>query len=178
MINSVLIVIFGKLYREISQRLVKFENHRYAQSVENSLINKIYMFEFVNTYISNFVYIFFYQNFFQLQKNMIIVMVLKQILMNSGKYLWLVCKTGKKINNMSNIFDRQLKKAKGLKRADLEMHMNIEKEQHMEKAQTTLVFQYNEAVIQMGFMAFFAVSFPLAPLFSFFTNLLDIRIKL
>ena len=30
----------------------------------------------------------------------------------------------------------------------------------------------------MGFMAFFAVAFPLAPLFSFFTNLLDIKMKL
>ena len=30
----------------------------------------------------------------------------------------------------------------------------------------------------MGFIAFFAVSFPFAPLFSFLTNLLEIKIKL
>ena len=48
----------------------------------------------------------------------------------------------------------------------------------MEHAPTTLVFFYNEAVIQMGFIAFFAVAFPFAPLFSFLTNLLEIKIKL
>ena len=48
----------------------------------------------------------------------------------------------------------------------------------MQAAPKTLVFFYNEAVIQMGFIAFFAVVFPFAPLFSFLTNLLEIKIKL
>ena len=58
------------------------------------------------------------------------------------------------------------------------MHLNIEKQLQMNRAPDTLVFFYNEAIVQMGFIAFFAVSFPLAPLFSFLTNLLEIRIKL
>ena len=48
----------------------------------------------------------------------------------------------------------------------------------MQEAPNTLVFYYNEAIIQMGFIAFFAVTFPFAPLFSFLTNLLEILIKL
>ena len=48
----------------------------------------------------------------------------------------------------------------------------------MKPAANTLVFYYNEAIIQLGFIAFFAVSFPFAPLFSFLTNLLEIMIKL
>ena len=35
------------------------ENHRYVSSHENSMINKVYMFQFVNTYISNFVIIIY-----------------------------------------------------------------------------------------------------------------------
>ena len=58
------------------------------------------------------------------------------------------------------------------------MHREIEKQQCMEPAPKTLVYFYNEAVIQMGFIAFFAVAFPFAPLFSFLTNLLEIKIKL
>ena len=42
----------------------------------------------------------------------------------------------------------------------------------------TLVYYYNEAIIQMGFVALFAVVFPIAPLFSFLTNLLQIKLKL
>ena len=40
----------------------------------------------------------------------------------------------------------------------------------MKPAAKTLVFYYNEAVIQLGFIAFFATAFPFAPLFSFLTN--------
>ena len=47
------------------------------EEIENSMINKIYMFQFVNTYISNFVYTFWYQSFNKLQYNMVIVMIFK-----------------------------------------------------------------------------------------------------
>ena len=61
---------------------------------------------------------------------------------------------------------------------DLKMHCEIEKQFVMKPPQSTLVFYYNEAIIQLGFIAFFAVAFPFAPLFSFLTNLLEIAIKL
>ena len=48
----------------------------------------------------------------------------------------------------------------------------------MKPGQTTLVYYYNEAIIQLGFISLFATAFPFAPLFSFFTNLLEIMIKL
>ena len=48
----------------------------------------------------------------------------------------------------------------------------------MKPAAGSLVFYYNEGIIQLGFIAFFATAFPFAPLFSFLTNLLEIRIKL
>lgn len=79
-INSLLIGIFGQLYKRISMRLVMTENHRYVGSMEDSMINKTYIFQFVNTYISNFVYIFFDQDFKRLQMNMITIMVFKQVL--------------------------------------------------------------------------------------------------
>ena len=48
----------------------------------------------------------------------------------------------------------------------------------MKPATRTLVYFYNEGVIQLGFIAFFATAFPFAPLFSFLTNLLEIMIKM
>ena len=48
----------------------------------------------------------------------------------------------------------------------------------MKPAQQSLVPYYNEGIIQLGFIAFFATAFPFAPLFSFLTNLLEIKIKL
>lgn len=48
----------------------------------------------------------------------------------------------------------------------------------MKPAPDSLVGYYNEAMIQLGFIALFAVAFPFGPLFSFLTNLLEIKIKL
>lgn len=58
------------------------------------------------------------------------------------------------------------------------MHCEIEKQLYMKPAANSLVPYYNEAFIQLGFVAFFATSFPFAPLFSLFTNGLEIKIKL
>lgn len=62
-VNAILINIFDKLYEFVSVKLIKSENHRYQHSLENSMINKTYIFKFVNTYISNFVIIFVHQDF-------------------------------------------------------------------------------------------------------------------
>ena len=48
----------------------------------------------------------------------------------------------------------------------------------MKPLPNTLVFQYNDAIIQLGFIAFFAVSMPFVAMFSFMTNLISISIKL
>ena len=62
--------------------------------------------------------------------------------------------------------------------ADVKMHKEIEMQMMMKPASTTLVYYYNESIIQLGFIAFFATAFPFAAMFSFFTNLLEINIKL
>ena len=156
-------------------------------SLENSMINKTYMFQFVNLYISNFVYIFYHQNFTKLQVNIVTVMVFKQIGYNILEYGLLKCKVEWKLRKITKLFNTRFAQIRGkhadaqknvIEEEDLKMHREIEKQQQMEAAPRTLVFFYNEAVIQMGFIAFFAVAFPFAPLFSFFTNLLEIKIKL
>lgn len=48
----------------------------------------------------------------------------------------------------------------------------------MEVPPSNLIFFYQEAILQFGFISLFANSFPLAPIFSFLTNLLEIQIKL
>ena len=40
------------------------------------------------------------------------------------------------------------------------------------------VWFYNEAIVQLGFISFFAFVFPAAPVFSFITNFIEIRVKL
>ena len=48
----------------------------------------------------------------------------------------------------------------------------------MKKRGASLVGFYNEGIVQMGFIVYYAVVFPLAPLFSIITNLFEIDIKI
>ena len=47
----------------------------------------------------------------------------------------------------------------------------------MNKEDPTLIKNYNEAIMQLGFIALFANTVPYAPVFSMITNLLEIKIK-
>ena len=96
-INSVLIIVFGAIYKSLSKWLVDNENHRYISGYENSMINKTYMFQFVNVYIGNYVAICYNQNFKTLTLNLFTVMVFKQLLVNLIEYCSEKYKVGKKL---------------------------------------------------------------------------------
>ena len=181
-INSILILVFGNFYGRVSKWLVDSENHRYYSSYENSMINKKYMFNFINTYIGNFVAIFYNQNFASLTLNLVIVMVAKQVVFNVIEYIIEKYTVGKAIKKVDQLFEKRLQMARDagdeVEIKDIETHLDLEKQLMMKPAQQSLVPYYNEAVIQLGFIAFFATAFPFAPLFSFLTNLLEIKIKL
>mmetsp|Transcript_7234 Transcript_7234/g.10123 ORF Transcript_7234/g.10123 Transcript_7234/m.10123 type:complete len:242 (+) Transcript_7234:2145-2870(+) len=81
-VNVLLIFIYGASYKVIAQKLVNAENHRYQQTYEDSLINKMYMFQFINSYISNYMIAYWVRDFGQLATNLIVIMVGKQVAMN------------------------------------------------------------------------------------------------
>ena len=68
------------------------------------MINKTYMFQFVNVYISNLVYIFYYQDYGKLQLNMITVMVFKQVFFNVLEYLLPKCQVELKLRKINRLF--------------------------------------------------------------------------
>ena len=62
-VNVALIFIYGAVYKVVAQILVDKENHRYQQTYEDSLINKMYMFQFINSYISNYIIAYWVRDF-------------------------------------------------------------------------------------------------------------------
>jgi len=128
-INTVLIILFGKIYKWISTKLVLAENHRYESEFENSTANKTYMFNFINTYISNFVVVCYNQNFFALTKNLFIVMLGKQVILNVYDWAKEKWQVGGAIKESDALFVDKLAEAKinedKLQVANLEMHEMI-----------------------------------------------------
>jgi len=50
------------------------------------MINKTYMFQFINNYLGNFFAIFYAQNFASLSVNLMTIMIGKQIILNVVEY--------------------------------------------------------------------------------------------
>lgn len=73
------------------------------------MINKTYMFNFVNTYISFIVAIVYNQNFATLTTNLIVVMVFKQMIFNVLEFFQEKILVGRKIRKVEALFkDRVL----------------------------------------------------------------------
>lgn len=103
-VNSIFIVIFGNIYGIVQAKLVNNENHRYVSGFENSTINKIYMFQFVNNYIGNFFQIIYNQSFAALSVNVLTIMVVKQIVLNVMEYYQDKIEVGDKIKKVETLF--------------------------------------------------------------------------
>jgi anoctamin-8 len=87
MANSVYILVFTKLYEPVAMKLVNFENHKSEDDHENSLIGKMIMFQFVNAYIANFIYAFWFRSFYDLAKNLASIVIFMNILNNILEYV-------------------------------------------------------------------------------------------
>ena len=81
-IYAIVIILLGTTYKAIANLLATWENHRFQQEWENSLITKVFSFQFVNSYIALFAFAFAEQNFNTLAYNVAIFIIVKQIAMN------------------------------------------------------------------------------------------------
>lgn len=86
LVNVILIVIYGAIYKVVATKLVENENHRYETTHEDSLINKMYQFQFINSYISNYIIAYWVRDFGQLATNLITILVFKQVGVNLAEW--------------------------------------------------------------------------------------------
>lgn len=79
----------------------------------------------------------------------------------------------------TQVYDEAIAKAEDrVTEMELKMRKEIEQQLYMNRPPQNLINYYTEGMVQFGYLAMFANSLPLAPLFSFLTNLLEIKIKL
>lgn len=91
---------------------------------------------------------FYSQSFSGLTTNLFVVMVGKQLIVNSKEFLQEKWNVSKKIKKVEDLFREPIAQADlvgdEVEKADLMMHCEIEKQLMMKPAANTLVFYYNE----------------------------------
>ena len=53
-VYSCVVILFGLLYKSLAKKITKIENHRYHKNYDDSLINRLFMFNFFNYYMPVF----------------------------------------------------------------------------------------------------------------------------
>ncbi|CAF3540051.1 unnamed protein product [Rotaria sp. Silwood1] len=119
----------------------------------------------------------------ELSIQLIIIMIGKQLISNIWEFyfskLWNMCR--KRIKFRHTVRQIKLRNAK-MKQMDEQISITNLKRSYEEDfllqpfELTTLFYEYLEIILQFGFITFFCLSFPLAPLFAFINNIFEIRI--
>ena len=187
LVNSIQIVVFNLIYHFLAVRFTNYENHKTIQKFEDSLIMKLFLFNFCNTFNSFFVIAFIkpyledsflgscikqsndqiagIDCFNELSYQLRFLFIL-QFFLNFLKIIkpWLIQKL------KYNLYYRS---RKHIKSHPWQMVDSIiEKESIKEEYVATLqvdgsLFDVLALILEFAFIAFFSVTFPLAPLIGF-----------
>ena len=185
-INLTFILIFNVVYDLVAIWITEKELHRTQTSYDDSLIVKIYVFQFINYYASifyiafvkgqfigspdNYIKWFGYRQeecqpggcFVELSIQLAIIFCGKQFFLAIVEYylpyFW-------KLLNLMHLSKEQTKS----ETTDFDFGL-------VEYGDDFLFYEYLEMVIQYGFITIFVCAFPLAPFFALFNNILELRL--
>lgn len=185
-INAVQIMILNTVYSGMAQKLNNFENHRTDTEFEDHLIAKTFLFQFVNSYASLF-YVAFIKTTFEgdtckplgegcmdeLMMGLGIIFVLR---LTSGNFFevglpWIKQKLSSKKSSTPTPTTELVKNGMRREPSDIERQLALDVYD-----QKGTFDDYNEMIIQFGYVTLFVVAFPLAPALALLNNFFEIRI--
>lgn len=105
MANTIYITIFYELFKPVAGLMTDYENYQLWNDHENSLLTKVILFQFVNAYIANIIFAFWFRDFTLLSKNVASIVAFSQIFNNCYDYLYDIFYIGSKIRKVQQYFD-------------------------------------------------------------------------
>jgi hypothetical protein len=178
-INAVQIQVLNIIYGLVADKLNNWENHRTQSDWENALIAKTFLFKFINSYNSLF-YIAFFKRFdlgckeddpnclVELSVQLAIIFG-SAIIVNNGVEL-----TAPLIKNLLRTRQNVAMEAEASAAPQKKEESLPEKEFVLEVYST--LPDFDEMVVQFGYVTLFVVAFPLAPVMAIFNNYFEIRL--
>jgi len=197
-INAVVIVTLNYLYKFVAKWLNDWENHRTASEYSDSLITKTFVFQFVNSYISLF-YIAFFKDAGQclpskncmeeLHIQLASILITKQAIGNFKEIVipWAMSKY--KIKKEEKEIEEEMEeKAEDAGATEAEAEKKVEEAKKKGKLKLSRIEKeaklasyggtfgdFNEMIIQFGYVTLFGAAFPGAPVFALINNIIEIR---
>ena len=195
--NGMSISVLSVIYQYVVQGVISWENHRFESTHKASRIPKLFLFNFCMHYINLFFYAFYLQDFTVLRSNFIslfITRAISNLALTYGMPLvlyWFQLKLYKKKLTNQWILRKKAFTQQNLISGkwffDLSPSLQLEAKEYEEQlyiwtqvensllrpAPLDLTLIWMNQLLQFGFLVFFGVVFPLAPLIGLIFNLLD-----
>ncbi|CAD8205990.1 unnamed protein product [Paramecium pentaurelia] len=188
MINAIVIQLFNLIYFNVSNNLNDFENHKYEQSYEDSLILKTYIFTFINTFNCLAIIAFLNEQFpalslcktsdgincYRALKDQMVTIFMVNFAKTLPQLITPCIKAfirGKTKQVDENLVTHEFNQIDEF----IESQANLEP--YVSNAEVDgLMNDYMELVVQFAFLQLFGLAFPLSYFIAFLTNLTQIQV--
>lgn len=107
---SIIVIIFGNLYKILAAQNTEMDNYRYQRDYDNVLISRLFQFNFFNFYGPMLLVAFYRNNYQNLFIMMFTQMACKQTTYNIIEWLMPIIKTRTKLNKLKQNFQKVLNK--------------------------------------------------------------------
>ncbi|KAE9032178.1 hypothetical protein PR003_g10888 [Phytophthora rubi] len=177
-VNAIQIMVMNNVYSTVAEKLNRFENHRTDTEYEDHLIGKTFLFQFVNSYASLF-YVAFIKTSVEGHESCKPEGhgCMDELMMSLGIIFILRLTSGNFFEAGLPWIMKKLKFKKTKENGIVRVPSSIEHQMALDVYDQKGTFDdYNEMIIQFGYVTLFVVSFPLAPAFALFNNFFEIRI--
>ena len=169
-----MIPVLDALYKRLATQLNKWENHETESAYQNSLITKVVFFKLINAFCSLYYFAFSGRHpILRLTSQLASFMVAGQVLSNTKEIL-VPCLKYRVKQLMST---RQLKKAvhkSSLSKRRIRQATSKAWKESRKPIYDTFA-DYAEMIVQFGYVTFFSMAFPLAPVCALVNNIIEIR---
>lgn len=186
-VYSTLIIGFGTAYKKLILYKVEKTNHQYQKSWDDQYIIKLFTVNFINFYFPLLLVAFYTRMYEDLFTMLFTQMACKQVGLNIVEYLKPLLTIKPKISKINadyqdvidsykSGFKIQDNKLKKLTKSTIVRKENAIREYQalrdyaLENEDAKVIDNYMELVVQFGFIVLFSEAFPLAAVFSLFSN--------
>ncbi|KAE9355831.1 hypothetical protein PR003_g2645 [Phytophthora rubi] len=187
-VNAIQILVLNTVYRLVARKLNDLENHRTDAEYENYLVIKVFLFQFCNSFAS-FFYIAFVKRaaegsclyeddcMGELRDQLLTLFLIRIVVGNTTevaipylKYRYQLFAEHKAVDGVTDGVAKETGEEKS-------GHNYIEEQAKLVPYESNEAFEdYNEMVIQYGFINLFVVAFPLTPLLALTNNMLEVHV--
>ncbi|KAE9332289.1 hypothetical protein PF008_g15013 [Phytophthora fragariae] len=187
-VNAIQILVLNTVYRLVARKLNDLENHRTDAEYENYLVIKVFLFQFCNSFAS-FFYIAFVKRaaegsclyeddcMSELRDQLLTLFLIRIVVGNTTevaipylKYRYQLFAERKAVDGVTDGVAKETGEEKS-------GHNYIEEQAKLVPYESNEAFEdYNEMVIQYGFINLFVVAFPLTPLLALANNMLEVHV--